>query len=100
MPVTLRSGLKLLLSGDAPFDPGTNWFKCPPGHFWIKVAAPEMGQPLFDAEKEVWHAFEYAELTFLNSAPSLQVRSQPSHEWRSQSTALGTQRKKSNDPVE
>lgn len=60
MPVTLQSGLKLLLSGDAPFDPGKNWFKCPPGHFWIKVAAPEMGPPLFDPEKEVWEAYEHA----------------------------------------
>lgn len=60
MPVTLCSGLKLLLSGDAPFDPGKNWFKCPPGHFWIKVACPEMGLPLFNTEKEVLQAFEYA----------------------------------------
>jgi hypothetical protein len=47
MPVTLCSGLTLLLAGNAPFDPGKNWFKCPPGNFWLKVAAPEMGTPLF-----------------------------------------------------
>jgi len=60
MPITLRSGLTLLLTGDAPFDPGKNWFKCPPGHFWLKVAAPEMGPPLFDPERPVWEAFEHA----------------------------------------
>ena len=60
MPVTLRSGLTLLLAGDAPFDPGKNWFKCPPGHFWLKVAAPEMGAPLFDPTKQVWEAYEHA----------------------------------------
>lgn len=60
MPVTLPSGLTLLLTGDAPFDPGQNWFKCPPGHFWFKVAAPEMGEPLFDPDKEVLEAFEHA----------------------------------------
>src|SRR5947208_17028011 len=60
MPITLRSGLTLLLSGDARFDPGKNWFKCPPGHFWLKVAAPEMGPPPFDPEKQVGEAFEHA----------------------------------------
>ena len=60
MPITLRSGLTLLLTGDAPFDPGKNWFKCPPGHFWLKVAAPEMGPPLFDPEKQVWESYEHA----------------------------------------
>ena len=60
MPITLRSGLTLLLTGDAPFDPGKNWFKCPPGHFWLKVAAPEVGSRLFDPEKQVWEAYEHA----------------------------------------
>ena len=60
MPVTLRSGLKLLLTGDAPFGPGENWFKCPPGHFWIKIAAPEMGLPLFDTEQAVLQAYDHA----------------------------------------
>jgi hypothetical protein len=60
LPVTLPSGLSLLLAGDAPFDPGQNWFECPPGHFWIKVAAPEMGEPLFDLREQVWDAFEHA----------------------------------------
>jgi hypothetical protein len=60
MPVTLRSGLTLLLTGDARFDPGKNWFKSPSGHFGLKVAAPEMGPPLFDPEKQVWEAYEHA----------------------------------------
>jgi hypothetical protein len=28
--------------------------------FWLKVAAPEMGPPLFDPEKQVWEAYEDA----------------------------------------
>jgi hypothetical protein len=60
MPVTLGSGLTLFLAGNAPFDPGKNWFKCPPGHFWLKVAAPEMGPPLFDPTKQLWEAYEHA----------------------------------------
>src|SRR5690242_8074569 len=60
MPVKLPSGLTLLLTGDAPFDPGQNWFGCPPGHFWVKVAAPEMGEPPFDSREQVWEAFEHA----------------------------------------
>jgi hypothetical protein len=60
MPVTLSSGLALVLTGDAPFDPGDNWFTCPPGHFWLKVAAPEMGLPLFDVKKPILQSFEHA----------------------------------------
>jgi hypothetical protein len=60
MPVRLRSGLALLLAGDVLFDPGKNWFKCPPDHFWLKVAAPEMGTPLFNPAKRVWEAYEHA----------------------------------------
>ena len=60
MPVTLPSSLTLMLMGDAPFDSGQNWFECPPGHFWFAVAAPEMGEPLFDPGEGVWQAYEHA----------------------------------------
>jgi hypothetical protein len=73
MPVTLRSGLKLLLAGDAPFDPGKNWFKCPPDHFWIKVAAPEMGPPLFDTKSRFCRLWEHAPGT-AQSQRSSQIR--------------------------
>lgn len=51
---TLPSGLSLALWDEAIFEPGQNWFKCPEGHFWYHTAAPEMGEPLFDKDEQVW----------------------------------------------
>jgi hypothetical protein len=51
---TLPSGLRLALWDEALIEHDANWFDCPDGHFWYSVAAPEMGSPLFDKNKQVW----------------------------------------------
>jgi hypothetical protein len=50
---TLPSGLRLALWDDALIEHDDNWFDCPEGHFWYSTAAPEMGPPLFDANRVV-----------------------------------------------
>lgn len=74
MPITLPSGVTLCLTGDAPIDPGENWFRCPPDHFWLQVAAPEMGEPLFDLNQQVWLAFEHAPIPHTRSEATKYAR--------------------------
>jgi hypothetical protein len=56
----LPSGLTFYISRDALFDHGGNWFKCPDGHFWYWVAAPEMGAPPYALNGEVSLKAEHA----------------------------------------
>jgi hypothetical protein len=49
----LPSGLNLAISRDALFDHGGNWFRCPDGHFWYWIPAPEMGAPSYDLNAEI-----------------------------------------------
>ena len=56
----LPSGLQLAISRDALFDHGGNWFKCPEGHFWHWIAAPEMGPPPYDHNAEVTSIAQHA----------------------------------------
>lgn len=46
--MSLPSGLVVAMSSDALFDHGGNWTKCPDGHFWYWLPAPEIGSPPFD----------------------------------------------------
>jgi hypothetical protein len=57
----LPSGLELGLSADAPFDHQGNWTRCPDGHFWYWVPAPETGSPPFALDYEYLQMPEHAE---------------------------------------
>lgn len=59
MPI-LPSGLRLALTRDALFDPGTNWFTCPPGNFWYRTPDPKIGLGPFVAGETIIEDFRYA----------------------------------------
>jgi len=44
----------LALWNQALIETDANWFSCPEGHFWYWAAAPEMGEPPFDKDREVF----------------------------------------------
>jgi hypothetical protein len=56
----LPSGINLAITRGALFDHGGNWSKCPDGHFWYWVPAPEMGPPPYDINEEGENIAEHA----------------------------------------
>lgn len=59
MPV-LSDGRKFGILSGLILEPGTDWFDCPPGHFWFNEPDPDFSRPPFKFGERVIHRVRHA----------------------------------------